>query len=337
MADNIYIQKLLDKFISGYSTTDELDELLQYAAMPNGKQLIDDLIDKYFIKETEDRYQLDRLQKILAHTDKVLSERVPVNFPELGEHQPERRRKSLKGWFVAAAILLPVLFISIYLLYDSPVKTISITASGGQIQSVNLPDGSQAWLNSGATISFPEKFGKNQRSVNLTNGQAFFEVIRNEQKPFVIDAGGFSIEVLGTSFEVTTFESFERASVSVKTGKVKVNTEVTQINSPTILSANHKATINIATGKIETTEIDSEDIAGWRDNMLVFSADEFGTVVEALQRKYNVRIDLKRPELLHEKITLRLDDQPVQTAIEILSISSNFKYEFINDSTIVIK
>jgi len=336
MTDKKYIQELLDKFISDHYTDDELDELLKYAAQHEDDQQLGELIDQYLSKETSNLPEKRRLRKIISHTDKVLNQEIP---------DPNKKVKKIyrspmvfwKRWMTAAAILLPVLFISIYLLYDSPVKTISITASGGQIQSVNLPDGSQAWLNSGATISFPEKFGKNQRSVNLTNGQAFFEVTRNEQKPFVIDAGGFSIEVLGTSFEVTTFENFDRASVSVKTGKVKVNTEVTQINSPTILSANHKATINIATGNIETTEIDSEDIAGWRDNMLVFSADEFGTVVEALQRKYNVRIDLKRPELLHEKITLRLDDQPVQTAIEILSISSNFKYEFINDSTIVIK
>lgn len=338
MTDKQHIRQLLDSYIRGQYTQQELDELLRHSTQTEGEHTVGELIEQYLAElDTEDLSQTDRLSKLLNRTDRKIREAIPL--PDPVTDIPSDRRRGFPGrWMAVAALLITALSFSLYmLLYNAPVQTIRITADGTIAQQVDLPDGSQVWLNAGATLTYPEKFGNDTRAITLSDGQAYFDIARDEKRPFTVDAGALSVQVLGTAFEITSYNNTEHASVAVQRGKVNVSTGHTVSTPGTILTANQKATVNTKTGTVETTDINTDDIAGWKDNRLVFSSDDFATVIEAIQRKYNVTIDLKKSALLHEKITLRLDDQPVRTALEILSISSNFKYEFANDSTIVIR
>lgn len=333
--ENEHIRQLLDKYIHGQHTPEELDELLHYSVQADGEQTIGELVEQYLAeRQSADAVQVDRLGKILNRTDRKLREAVPLPSTE-GETQ----RRLDRRWLAVAAVLLAVLSFSFYLFfYNAPVQTIRITAMGTEAQQVELPDGSQVWVNAGATLSYPERFGKDSREITLSDGQAFFTVTKDEERPFRVDAGKLRVEVLGTSFEVTAFQNLEQASVAVQSGKVSVSAGGTARDSEsTTLTANQKGTINTQTGQVITTDIDSEAIAGWKQHKLIFSDDGFATVIEALQRRYGVSIDLRKAALRNEKITLTLDDQPLRTVLEILSVSSNFSYQFANDSTVVIQ
>ncbi|MBL1410815.1 FecR family protein [Sphingobacterium faecale] len=336
MIDNPYIRQLLQKYIDGSYSPEELDELLRYSTQLEGEQTIGALVEAYLAETpTIEAAQEERLQRILNLTDIHISEAVPL--PDMDE-QPTRSlfRRMLP---YAAAVLL-FLSVGIYVWkvgINQEPNTISITATEAKAQQVELPDGSHVWLNAGATLTYPEKFSKDKRTITLSDGQAYFDIAKDENKPFTVHAGTLKVEVLGTSFEVTAYNNKEQASVAVKSGTVNVSAEHTPSTTGTTLTANQKATLHTTTGTIETTDIDGDDIAGWKENRLVFSDDDFAIVLEAIQRRYKVTIDLQKPELLSKKITLRLDDQLVQTAIEILSLSTNFKYEFANDSTIIIR
>lgn len=251
--------------------------------------------------------------------------------------QPRIRRINTWRYLAVAAVCVLALSFGFYFWRANQVTQLFVTAAGGGMQEVVLPDGSQVWLNAGATLSYPEKFKANQRVVTLTDGQAYFEIAPNEEQPFTVDAGSVSVQVLGTSFEVTAFKSVEQASVSVKTGKVNVIPTTVGLGGGMALTAKQKAIVYTTTGSIETAEIDPSDVAGWKDNRLVFSADDFATVLEALQRKYGVAIDLQKQGLRQKRITLRLDDQPLETVLKALSISNQFTYDIANDSTVVIR
>ncbi|OJX36592.1 MAG: hypothetical protein BGO87_12380 [Flavobacteriia bacterium 40-80] len=338
MTDKQHIRQLLDNYIRGQYTRQQLDELLRHSTQTEDEHTVGELIEQYLAElDTEDLSQTDRLSKLLNRTDRKIREAIPL--PDPVTDIPSGKRRGFPGrWMAVAALLITALSFSLYmLLYNAPVQTIRITADGTVAQQVDLPDGSQVWLNAGATLTYPEKFDTDTRAITLSDGQAYFDIARDEKRPFTVDAGALSVQVLGTAFEITSYNNMEHASVAVQRGKVNVSPGHMVSTPGTILTANQKATVNTRTGTVETTDINTDDIAGWKDNRLVFSSDDFATVIEAIQRKYNVTIDLKKSALLQEKITLRLDDQPVRTALEILSISSNFKYELANDSTIIIK
>lgn len=236
-----------------------------------------------------------------------------------------------------AAVILSTLSIGYYFWRSNQAQQIIVTAGKGKVYDVKLPDGSRVWLNSGASLSYPELFEGDKRSVILTDGQAFFEVSENPNKPFNIKAGTLNVQVLGTSFEVSAFKDVAQATVAVKTGSVKVGSESYPTDNGTTLTANQKATVNTTSGNIEVAQIDGDDIAGWKENRLVFTEESFATVIEALQRKYKVKIEVHQPNLYNEKITLRLEDEPLETILKVLSFSNQFTYQIANDSTVIIK
>ncbi|TRW27241.1 iron dicitrate transport regulator FecR [Flavobacterium zepuense] len=133
----------------------------------------------------------------------------------------KRRRKTYQ-WLAAACMLL-LLSVSTYYFLNTPQANANIVVTHtypGDIRLLRLPDGSRVWVNQNTIIEYPEVFEGNTRNVTLT-GEAFFEVARDESKPFIITSGNITTTVLGTSFSVASYKN-NSAMVSVHSGKVKV-------------------------------------------------------------------------------------------------------------------
>ena len=137
------------------------------------------------------------------------------------------------SWLKVAAIFMAVLGISFYLLKNQFISSdelagavepelIEKVAERGQKLTVKLPDGSMVKLNANSRISYLSNFGNDSRDLQLT-GEAFFEVQRDESRPFKIFLGDLEVEVLGTSFNVNAYPDQHAASVAVRTGKVAVS------------------------------------------------------------------------------------------------------------------
>lgn len=331
--DSVRLKHLLAKYKEGNYTKADAEELLHYLHDADNRTHVAQLAAEGLFEGSE--------QDILSELE---HERLDLLFSKISEKtDPNSFGASRLRWrarvarALIAAVFLSLLSIGYYFWRNNQVKQIIVTAGSGKVYDVKLPDGSRVWLNSGASLSYPELFNGDKRSVILTDGQAFFEVSENPNKPFTIKAGTLNVQVLGTSFEVSTFKDWERATVAVKTGSVKVVSEATPSENETKLTANQKATVNTNTGHVEVAEIDGDDIAGWKENRLIFTNEEFSTVLKALERKYDVNFEVSTPGLNNRKITLRLEEQPLEVVLRALSIANQFTYEVANDSTIIIK
>ena len=322
MANNELIA-LYRKFLANQHTPAELDRLLAHFEQADGPAELRTVIQQE-LKQAE--FSDEENKRIDTVTHRVY-----------GRMFVKKTNRSLTRWLSTAAALLVVGAGLAYWWYGQQAATVTYTATAGSLE-VTLPDGSTVWLNDGATISYIDTFKGNKRTVDLTDGQAYFEITPNPSKPFTVHAPDISVEVLGTAFEITSFASTPVSTVSVTQGNVKVHARSTEplAKSPT-LSRGHRAAINRASGEVDITEIDPDDIAGWKDNRLVFALDDFAQVIEALQRHYRVTINVEKQRLYQEKITLRLEDEPLDTALSVLSITNGFTYEFVNDSTVVIR
>ena len=165
---------------------------------------------------------------------------------------------------------------------NSSVPNTIETPQGGQWQ-INLPDGTQVWLNSASRLTYPSTFsGLKTRSVTLS-GEAYFEVAHDKSKPFVIVTGKQTAEVLGTHFNINSYED----EAAIKTTLLQGSIKVTVNSNFEILKPGQEAA---ASEKISVTNVDTDNAVAWKNGDFNFGQHDFRTTMRQLSRWYDVEI-----------------------------------------------
>lgn len=234
----------------------------------------------------------------------------------------------IQPWFIGiAAALLLTLSIG-YLFLNNRSSTINntvllrLTSPAGKQKKVTLDDGTQVILNCGSTLTYAAHFEGNKREVYL-NGEAFFDVKHDDQKPFLVHTGRLNVQVLGTSFNVRSYHTDARAIVSVASGKVGVNSSKA---APTYmllpgdqLSYNRK-------NEVKSARVSSEEILAWQKGILIFHLETIREIVPVLERYYGVNITVHRNYSPYKQVTASFTRKTLPEVLEILSQTSGFKY-----------
>ncbi len=213
----------------------------------------------------------------------------------------------------------------------------TVHAPFGQTVSIQLSDGSQVWLNSGSTITFPVTFKDQLREITLTDGQAFFDVVHETKRPFIVRTKTVNVTVLGTSFDVKAYDNDPQVKVSVKTGKVGVTLTNKPDQPAVMLLPDKQIVVQNKKSGIKVNEISAPAIAPWKDNKIILEDEMLSEVFHALERKFDQHILVENAALEQEKITMTLDNQPLTDVLKVMSFSKKFNYSQLNDSTIVIR
>ncbi len=201
-------------------------------------------------------------------------------------------------------------------------KYVSIeTGQTEKKDNLYLPDGSIASLNGNSEIFYPKEFGKKERFVNV-NGEAFFDVQKDASKPFIIRAKEAEIKVLGTSFNVRTNLPDNAVEVFVKSGKVKFykeNNEETAI----ILEPGYVGLLR----DNELLKRKNNDInyLAWKTGKLMFKDNSLESVVEKLNHAYNVKINIKNPEVASMKLSATFKNESIDKILEVITHTLNLK------------
>lgn len=213
------------------------------------------------------------------------------------------------------------------------LHTITKENSKANRSTFTLSDGTTVHLGRGSKLKFPEIFPGNTREVEL-DGEAYFDVAKNEAKPFIIHAGLIDTKVLGTSFRVRSFDSSD-IEVGVATGKVEVskNTPGSGSNVLAVLTKGMK--VNYSSNKATVAAVNTTELEEWKTGILSFEATTTADVVKVLQRSYDIDFEFKNPALKSIPLTLTVSDtMPADKVARILSLTGGFNYEKV-DSKIV--
>lgn len=212
-------------------------------------------------------------------------------------------------------------------------KIMTMKTEFGQKLNITLPDGSKVKLNSGSTIRFPEKFSDSIREITFT-GEGFFEIKHNPTQPFVIKTGDLTTRVLGTSFNINTLQDSTSIAVTLATGKVALFTQ----NEVKKLLPSEQAVFNLKKGNITTKKVQIDDFIEWKEGILRFENVSIGDAMSTLERWYNVKIELKNPELADCKFTGVFSNEALQTILEsIVFVKKTVEYEFISKNKVILK
>ena len=166
----------------------------------------------------------------------------------------------------------------------------------GVIGRVVLPDGTEVWLNAESRITFPNEFSSAQREVEI-EGEAYFDVVKDDQHPFIVHTKYFTTKVLGTSFDVKAYRK-ETAHVVLVSGKV----EVTAYEK-------HKQTLSMGEmasfgndGQMQKTNVDTYSYIQWKDGFFYFDRTPLGDIMRELGRWYDINIVFEDPSLMNVKL-----------------------------------
>jgi ferric-dicitrate binding protein FerR (iron transport regulator) len=198
-------------------------------------------------------------------------------------------------------------------------NTIS-TPNGGQYQ-LELPDGSLVWLNATSSIHFPTSFGGKERRVEIT-GEAYFEVAKNRDMPFVVSVNGAEVQVLGTHFNVNAYSDEDNVKTTLLEGSVKfvhgVNAEMLKPGQQSQLASN---------GLIKVVNnVDVDGVVAWKNGMFDFENAGIETVMRQLSRWYDVEIEYKGKTddlfIAEMRRNIKLSD-----ALKALELTGKVKFE----------
>ena len=248
------------------------------------------------------------------------------------------RKFDLTTWMlrIAAVLSIPLLLSTIYFyqksthgsqLVTSMEKTINtFTAPAGAKTQVILPDGSVAWLNSGSSLSVPSVFDQNSREVSLI-GEAYFEVVKNEQAPMLVSTGEMTVKVYGTKFNVNAFAENGAIRTTLVEGKVTLIPEMS--GKEYLLNPGFTASYNLETNQINSSEVEKmEAFTGWKDGKLLFHDEPFADIVNRLERWYNVDILLTDPSLGDYNLYATFIDENIEQVLAIFASSIPIEVDY---------
>ncbi|MCF0070706.1 FecR domain-containing protein [Dyadobacter sp. CY261] len=250
------------------------------------------------------------------------------------EETPERPRYIKIGSWLAAASILLATGLGYFLVNkqheggnETHVAMETRTSGAKEVVSIELSDGTQVWLNKNSKIEFPKVFSGDERQVFL-QGEAFFEVVPNPDKPFIVRSDKLSTRVLGTSFDVKAYNGDETASVSVATGKVEVSKEIEEGEPVRITQLTPQQELVINTEKDETyiNIVSVVNIAPWHFGQLVFRDNTYDEVMKALQERFGKRIVFKSSIGKCRVMASFNSTASLNDVLKLLSMSNSFGY-----------
>ncbi len=370
-------KSLLEKFKQGSASADELQML--YDILDNAdKSELDAITDQQWSEVPDTNGEIDSML-LLENIRKK------VEISTLVEKKNSfTRSEKIRSFYIRAfkyAAIFLVAFAFAWFLKPAPAITTAQTKTNfykikvayGSKSTIELPDSSIVVLNSGSTLSYPDRFETGNRTVIL-NGEAFFEVKKNKHCPFYVKTKDITIRVLGTKFNVKSYFDENTTETTLVCGKVEIlkNSELNQKNNmkpivPIVLKPNQKAIFTRETGstilkeqenkeikekrnipeqKVITTALLVANVAdqnkakteidiAWKNNKLILNNDRFIDIIKKLERWYNVQINLQNQPLGEVRFSAKFDGESISDVLNALHLIVPFHYE-INKSNITI-
>ncbi|MCD8044267.1 MAG: FecR family protein [Tannerellaceae bacterium] len=202
----------------------------------------------------------------------------------------------------------------------------------GQRAELTLADGTKVWLNAKSSLTFPERFSNDKRYVEL-NGEAYFDVARDETKKFIVQTDGYHINVLGTEFNVNAYHNTGRFETSLIRGSVEVASELT--NEKIILAPNTK--VYASNNQLITANLLNLDEFLWKKGIMSFDNEQVKDIFKKLELYYDVKISVTNNEILEHPYTGKFwTKDGIEHVLKVLQLRHSFEYRKDNMNNILI-
>jgi ferric-dicitrate binding protein FerR (iron transport regulator) len=300
--------ELLQRYIEGNVTTEEAETVIDWLEA-----------DENNIKEYR---ALQKLYTLFL-----------FNRPELQQPASQKKRK----WAVIrkpayelmkAAVLVLLIWGGMQLLTErrreekAPPTFQTLFVPAGQRAELTLPDGSVVWLNARSKITYPSRFGEENRLITL-DGEAYFSVKHRDKQDFVVKTKQMDIRVLGTEFCVTAYAEYPVAEVALLKGSIELRPAYS--NHSYLMKVNEQ--VRLSGSKLQVYPISSYDYFKWREGLICFDNETVENIISKLQLYFDVKIDVKKRSILKHRYSGKFRTKDgVEQVLKVLQIEQRFTY-----------
>jgi ferric-dicitrate binding protein FerR (iron transport regulator) len=350
MMDKDHFLLLVTKVLSGNAMpADEVQLHNTLTAQPELLPLYEHY-KRYWTSQTNDKpAELEKAlaatwQKIKAEeeagkdaTGRAVTPEYSLASEPLMTAEPPVKRLKIFPYMAAAAVLLGIIITAAWFFgyrgqeVQDWVETYN---PKGIRSSILLPDGSKVWLAADSKLRYPRHFSDNKRDLFL-EGEAFFEVTRNPQKPFEVHLKEGSVRVLGTSFDIKAYKEQASVITSVATGKVAFMPGNMLPKDTFFLTPGKKSVFDLATRTTAVKETDAAVDKAWIDGVLQFDAETLGNIAVSLERYYGKTVVFRDERLKDFRYTGTFANSSAVEVLQFLSRTKSFVFT-VSDSLIVI-
>lgn len=362
------IIELYARKLSKEATIEELDELNELLKSED-EQFFHELITSWWniqapkVADTDTQCEKDdHFNNILstAASEQIIEQAINPSFPRARI----KKWSSFPQWSIAIAAILIGLVLSFQFgvpgLDTNPqgFKYNEIVAKRGTKSKLILPDGSQVWLNSESKLSYGALFNDSIREVTL-EGEAYFDIVKDKNRPFIVKTSAISIRVLGTAFNVKSYKQDPTIEATLVRGLIEVQKNNEPSASKIILRPNEKLVYNkpealianqhagLSSNNIKEAQLisistlpkyipDSSRVeTSWVYGRLIFDGDTFSELTEKMERWYNIKITIKNRRLANNRFGGVFENENVEEALKALQLITMFKYTIYENEIVI--
>lgn len=315
----------IERVLNNHATDDEIETVTRWFATNEGQDVMFEFMDKDI-----ERIERGELSSANSQHIKELYHKIELRI----------RRKHLRNiLFRVAAVLIPfvvILLVTLKLdntvnLFSAPEYIEAYSPKGKRMQVI-FQDGTIAYLNADTKLRYPVKFGISERNVYL-EGEAYFVVTPNKQRPFTVDINNVEVKVLGTSFNVNAYKGEEKIYVALDEGRVSIEAN----RHDYMLQPNEKLIYNRQT---QTAEIiknaNTKQVSLWKNDIISLQDAPLSEVIDVLKRWYNVNVEVKDKQAYQYNYTFTTrTNAPLEEVLSELEMISPVHFRT-TDQTILV-
>lgn len=319
--NNAYFELLFVKEVEGTLTASEKTELAEWIGNPQRRIVYEEQKKLWAL--------VDDLQKMKTIDKKKALKKVEARL--FGRSSVYYLKKLER---VAAVLFIPLLLSALWMLYNSDLSGNFITETvfntievpPGTRSSLTLPDGTFVRLNAGSSLKYPVKFENRERQVEL-NGEAWFEVKKDEHHPFIVSTSDINIKVLGTSFNCSAYPNAKQIETALVEGKIEISGKSGK--NKFLMEPGELAVFSKQEKTIETTQTNLDKHIAWTSGKLMFRDDPMTTVIEKLGRWYRVEFQVEEPEILNYTYSATFSGESLDQVLKMLALSAPINFRFL--------
>lgn len=304
--------ELLNKYVNGQATDSQIREVMQWSH-----------------EKPENMRELEALQRL---NDAAIWNSAPVKDLAMKQKRGTAFYRRAAAWAVAASLILLAGFsASLFRIVSQEEKTaFSVTVPLGQRTELSLDDGTRIWLNSGSRLDVSKGYNAKTREVSL-EGEAYFSVAKDADRPFLVHTQNYCVRVLGTEFNLSSYADAGEWSVSLVNGKVEVQGD----NDETVVLTPHTKLEQID-GKLVRSEFSDNDEFLWREGIVSFEDASYAEIFSKLEKYFHISFRVDDSKLLERRSTCKfMTSDGIECIMDILLLGENLSYDFDMENRIV--
>lgn len=203
----------------------------------------------------------------------------------------------------------------------------------GKQYQLSLSDGTKVWLNADTKFRYPIAFVGDKREVFIENGEVFFDVAKNKEKPFIVNFNNHQVKVLGTQFNVKSYEENNADLVTLAEGSIQIDND----NSSVELVPNQQAVIDRGNSHVKISNVDANIFSAWKNKRFLYKQEKLEDIMNDLSRFYNIKVFYRNQKVKEEVFSLRLSQEDsFETILENFELTGKVQFE-INKNNIIIQ